>query len=167
MAGTLPYANHPDVVGARSLVTAALVLYGVLVLLLLLVGVFLPFALIWAVLFLIMLLIAYLVIQEPLKRGDVARAGTPALVLGILSILLLNIISGILLLVAYARIGRADAIRLGALGGVPAGGLSPSVPLAPTGSRVPADEVRYCSSCGAPLTPSDRYCSNCRTPVPP
>ncbi len=126
-----------------------------------------PFALIWAVLFLFMLLIVYIVVQEPLKRGDVARAATPALVLGILSIILFNIISGILLLVAYARIGRADAIRLGVWGGAPAGGLSPSVPLAPTGPGVPADEVRYCSSCGAPLTPSDRYCSNCRTPVPP
>ena len=166
MAWMLPYASDPNVVSARGLVTAALVLYGVVALIFFLIGVFVFLALIGAAVSLIMFLVVYIAIQEPLKRGDVVGTATPTLVLGIISILIVNIISGILLLVAYAKINRAEvAIQSGMWGDAPAGGLSPPGPLAPPGSGASGSAVRYCSSCRAPLVPSDHYCTNCGTTV--
>lgn len=49
----------------------------------------------------------YFLVYKPLQRGDLAGAETPALVLGILELIFGGIIPGILLIIAYTRIGNA------------------------------------------------------------
>ncbi len=169
-AQSLLHMPNAEVSGARSLVTVALVLYGVFGLFLLLLGAALltglqPFNL-FSVVFLglgfasfVMLIIVYTTVQEPLKRGDVVRAASPALVLGILSLLFTNLISGILLLIAYARISRAEALIQAAPAGRPETGEGSAL--------APAGGFRYCPSCRAPLLPPYQYCTNCGHQIPP
>ena len=57
----------------------------------------------------LLILFAFFFAYLPIQRGNYASAQTPALVLGILSILTLNPISGVLFLVGYVKVG--DAIR--------------------------------------------------------
>ncbi|HYA70673.1 MAG TPA: hypothetical protein VEH28_04815 [Thermoplasmata archaeon] len=57
----------------------------------------------------LLILFAFFFAYLPIQRGNYVSAQTPALVLGVLSILTLNIISGVLFLVGYVKIG--DAIR--------------------------------------------------------
>ncbi len=178
-AQSLRYMPNVEVSGARSLVTVALVLYGVFGLFLLLLGAalltfmqpFNPFSVVFlglgfSVVFLglgfvsfVMLIIVYTTVQEPLKRGDVVRAASPALVLGILSLLFTNLISGILLLIAYARISRAEALIQAAPWGRPETGEGSAL--------APAGGFRYCPSCRAPLVPPYGYCTNCGHQIPP
>lgn len=159
--------THPDVTSARSLTTAALVLYAVFGLIFLGLGVFSFLFLFLGIVPFVMFLVVYATVREPLGRGEVARAATPALVLGILSLLLTNIISGILLLVAYAKISRAQsALETAAWRAAPAGGAASWAPGGQTGAGVPAGDMRYCPSCRAPLTPPYRYCTHCGYQVP-
>lgn len=57
----------------------------------------------------LLILFAFFFSFRRIQRGDYAGAQTPTLVLGVLSILTLNIISGALFLIGYAKLG--DAIR--------------------------------------------------------
>lgn len=62
-------------------------------------GIFL-FGLLW-------IFLNYFLVYKPIQRGDLKEAETPALVLGILELIFGGIIPGILLIIAYTRIGNA------------------------------------------------------------
>lgn len=67
-------------------------------------------AFIFGIMFLIGLLwiiLGYLLVYEPLRHGRPEAAQTPALILGIVEIIFAGIIPGILLILAYSRIGSA------------------------------------------------------------
>ena len=58
---------------------------------------------------LVWILLDYFLVYKRLESGNVREAETPALVLGILQLLFGGIISGILLIIAYTKIG--DSLR--------------------------------------------------------
>ena len=58
---------------------------------------------------LVWILLDYFLVYKRLESGNVREAETPALVLGILHLLFGGIISGILLIIAYTKIG--DSLR--------------------------------------------------------
>lgn len=62
-------------------------------------GIFL-FGLLW-------IFLNYFLVYKPIQMGNLRDAETPALVLGILELIFGGIIPGILLIVAYTRIGNA------------------------------------------------------------
>ncbi len=62
-----------------------------------------------AILPFIWLLLDYLLVYKPLTERDPSSAETPSLVLGIIQLLLLDILSGILLIITYVKI--KDATR--------------------------------------------------------
>lgn len=107
----------------------------------------------------IWLLLVYVFSYGPTREGDYEAARTPTLVFGILSLLTGSLISGILYLVAYAKLGDTR---------VP---LYPTMPLAnpfpygpPPPSAVPPG-TRYCVRCGTPALPGAAFCRTCGTPV--
>jgi hypothetical protein len=95
---------------------------------------------------------AYYFSYRRIERGDYAGAQAPTLVLGILSILTFNVISGILYLIGYAKLG--DAIR-------EQRPLPPSPYTAPYGGA-PAASFVACRACGR-VFPLGWYgfCPNC------
>ncbi len=151
---------------ARTLTLVALVLYGLFGGLFLLLGlVLLPFGLFFIVLGalpLIFLFIVYATVYQPLGEGRVSAASAPALVLGILSLLFGGVISGILLLVAYAKIESASRALVAT---PPSPGYAPPSP-GPTAPPPGGEEPQgapYCPSCGAQVQPPYRFCNNCGT----
>jgi hypothetical protein len=83
----------------------------------------------------------------PTKEGNYGGARTATLVFGILSLLTLGVISGILYIIAYVKLGDAEREANPA----PAGW--GSVPYSPN--------VRYCSTCGRPNTALGAFCPYC------
>ncbi|MFQ5920127.1 MAG: hypothetical protein ACE5I4_08835 [Thermoplasmata archaeon] len=156
---------------ARSLTDAALALYGLFGFIFLLSAAALPGFLFLGLAPLIMLIIVYFTVRVPLVQGRVREASTPALVLGIISIFFGGIPSAILLIIAFAKIGRAEeAIARvrgtgGPLLGTQMGEAGPEGP--PEWIPAPSDEApQYCPYCRAPLQAQYEYCSNCGRKIP-
>jgi len=101
-------------------------------------------ALIWVVL-------VYMFSYERTKEGDYEGARTPTLVFGILSLLTVNLISGILYIIAYVKLG--DALSNG-VQARPAWGMPPT-PLPP------GPGTKFCPACGRPNAPASGFCSGC------
>lgn len=164
---------------AATLTLVALVLYGVFGALFLLIGALVA-ALAGALasgvfLFLGIFPLAFLVLAHQLvyarlKEGRYAEAATPCLVLGIVSLFVGGVISGILLLVAYAKAKAAGTmVRLAARirEELAAPALAPpsipAQPAAPSEAAPPA--LPTCGSCGWQAGPRDRFCTNCGRPL--
>jgi hypothetical protein len=91
--------------------------------------------------------LVYLLSYKPASDGNYVGARTPTLVFGILSLLTAGIISGILYIVAYAKLGDAerDSSKLRPWGGGPP----------------PSPGSRFCPACGRPSPPLGRFCEGC------
>ncbi len=173
MYGTpLPPEVQADTDSAKTLALVALILYGVFGTLIILVGILVPFLIIFGIIPIIFLLLAYVTVYTPLTQGRPGEARTPALVLGIISLFIGGVISGILLIVAYAKANSAH-VRLVTGPRVPP---APSTvteatptPLTPRGPAPEGAETtkppEYCPSCGVKLSPEYRFCNNCGTKV--
>ena len=120
--GTLPPEARADLDTAVTLTLVALILEAVFLAIgVLLLVVFLPFiaalqtgmpisSIFFVGLFVVagivgvlFLLLTYFLVYKRLKDRQVQRALTPALVLGIIALVLVGVISGILLIVAYLK----------------------------------------------------------------
>jgi hypothetical protein len=158
---------------ARTLILVGLILQSILVLiafgvgfllLVVFIGLFFLFA---AVLGLIWLLLVYFFSYRPTSEGEYERARTPTIVFAILSLLTLSLISGILYLIAYIKLG--DAVREATY--VPAGGPYPpppgGVPYMPPPTAVAAPGMQVCLKCGTVRQGAGAYCSHCGNPWPP
>jgi hypothetical protein len=95
----------------------------------------------------IWLLLVYTFSYRRTNEGDYEGARTPTLVFGILSIVGLGIVSGILYLVAYWKLG--DAINE----------TTDTTP--PWAAPIPALTRKFCPSCGRASPPSSRFCQVC------
>ncbi len=143
---------------------------------------FVPFlgglVLVLAFLGLVFVFLVYFLSYTRAAEGDYEGARTPTLVFAILSLLSLGLISGILYLIAYVKLGdaadewessgRTDWILQG---GVP---VEPRPPMAPSGATsgtgyspasgasLPSQQrAIYCTNCGQPTLPQARFCRNC------
>lgn len=122
---------------------------------------FLPLAAIgvlWVVL-------VYLFSYRRVAEGDYAGASTPTLVFAILSLLTVNLVSGVLYIVAYVEISRAqDELRARAY---PAPGYPPAPAWGPPpmASPAPGPGVVYCRYCGRANAPTMRFCGGCGAPL--
>lgn len=138
---------------AGTLILIGLILQIVGVVILTLVGaflLFLPFlgliVLAFGIVGIVWVVLVYLYSYERTRAGDYEGARTPTLVFAILSLITFGLISGILYLVAYVKLG--DAVSEAA---VPPGGWSPP-PIAGT---------RFCGRCGQPNGAPAAYCTRC------
>jgi hypothetical protein len=186
--GSSPFARPvpPSASTAKTLILIGLILQGIFVALFLLIGLaalaFAPFTfglssilLAFALVGAAILFLAYEFTYKRVAEGNYAGARTPTLVWGILSLLFLGIISGILYIVAYAKLGDAIGEAQAPLsyaygtpayatftgypapaGALPAPALNP--PFSPAGA--------LCPRCGRPATfipPYSRYyCYGCQ-----
>ena len=139
---------------ASTLILIGLILQAIEVVVLFGIGLFLlivPFfggiVLGLAVIGIIWLILVYLFSYERTASGDYAGARTATLVFGILSLLTIGLISGILYIVAYAKLGDAEADLSQA---VPGWGMTPL----PSGTK-------FCPTCGRPNAPSNGFCPWC------
>jgi hypothetical protein len=83
------------------------------------------------------------------SEGDYEGARTPTLVFGILSLLTVNLISGILYVIAYSKLGDAER---------------ESTPLYPNWGAPPAPMgTKYCTGCGQVNALSSGFCAACGT----
>ncbi len=120
--GTLPPEARADLDTAITLTLVALILEAVFLAIgVLLLVVFLPFIaalqtgmpissiflvglfVVAGIVGVLFLLLTYFLVYKRLKDEQVQRALTPALVLGIIALVLVGVISGILLIVAYMK----------------------------------------------------------------
>ncbi len=90
------------------------------------------------------------------REGDYVGARTPTLVFGILSLISFGLISGILYIIAYVKLG--DAMSSGSPTTY-AWGSAPSPPLTAAGSGA-------CPKCGAANPTGASFCSLCGTKLP-
>lgn len=110
------------------------------------------------------LVLVYVFSYSRVSEGDYAGARTPTLVFGILSLLTVNLVSGILYLVAYAELGKAESeaaafARPGlTAGSYPAWGTAPGAPPYLSSAGGPQ---KFCSQCGRPNAIGSRFCSAC------
>ncbi len=124
------------------------------------VGILIAFGVVWIVL-------VYLFSYRRVVEGDYTGARGPTLVFGILSLLTLNLISGILYLVGYAELGTAEQ-EMGRSIPAPPGYPATWSPAAPLAASAPSPQgpVRYCPRCGRPNAAGSRFCPSCGAPQP-
>jgi len=140
---------------AGTLILIGLILQGIGVAVLLLVGliflivpVFGLFVYGFAVIGILWLILIYIFSYRRTKDGDYARAQTPTLVFGILSLLSLGVVSGILYIVAYAKLGDAERE-------------AQPVPAVWGGPPPLSAGTRFCPHCGRPNVPGGGFCPGC------
>jgi hypothetical protein len=175
---------------AGTLILIGLVFQGITVLVLLGVGLYLlivPFlggiVLFLAFLALIWLILVYVFSYARSRDGDYEGARTPTLVFGILSLISGGIVSGILYIIAYVKLGDAideEETRKASPPSSPVPSTySPStrssyppattVPLPPatfpSTSSPSSSGSNFCSNCGRPTAPQARFCRNCGAPL--
>ncbi len=160
---------------AKILILIGLILQGIEVAVLVLLGlvalvapfaalIFLPLAIVgivWVVL-------VYVFSYRRVYDGDYEGARTPTLVFGILSLITVNIVSGVLYLVAYSEIGSAQMeqaalMRGGYPGAPPVWGAPPASAAPPGGAGAP---TRFCPFCGRPNRAVGRFCPDCGAAFP-
>jgi len=172
-------------IGLILQIITVVILFGVgLVLLILpfLGGIVLFFAFIG----LVFVILVYTLSYARTKEGEFEEARTPTLVFGILSLLTFGIISGILYIIAYVKLGDAADEDAAVQRNPPPAPIYPApytpIVTAPYAPRPPAGQsmataaappppgaygTRFCASCGSPVVPPARFCRNCGTPLPP
>lgn len=149
---------------ARTLILIGLVLEAVEVAVLLGIGLLfliVPLAgllaLSFAAIGIVWIFLVYLFSYVRVREGDYEGARTPTLVFAILSLITIGLISGILYLVAYVKLGDADwesHQRTAWAGATPAAPAPPG--LGP----------KTCSRCRTFNDPSSIYCRSCGAPLP-
>lgn len=171
---TYPSPAQADIERAKTLAFVAIVLYGIFGTIITLFGVLAPFLLFFGIVPLLFLAIAYATVYKPLTEGRPMDAQTPALVLGIISLFIGGLISGILLLIAYAKASSAARFLRGFPGPPPprettiesAPTKSPTATVARESPRTEGQAIRYCPSCGSRVEPGYRFCNNCGQRLP-
>lgn len=100
----------------------------------------------------IWIILVYIFSYVNTVEGEYGQARTPTLVFGILSLLSGGIISGILFLVAYSKLGDAieEQARLRP-GGYP-GGVPPGAKFCPACGQANQPVSRFCHACGSKLS---------------
>ena len=102
--------------------------------------------------------LVYLFSYDRVRSGDYEGARTPTLVFAVLSLVTLAVIPGILLLVAYVKLG--DALAGERLPGY--AWAQPASPFAP--GPLPGG-ARFCMHCGRPNGIDNRFCQGCGAPL--
>ncbi len=128
----------------------------------------------------IWVILVYIFSYARTREGEFDGARTPTLVFGILSLLSVGILSGVLYIIAYVKLGDAideaeasrtafptapvygnpfaPPIRPPYMAAPPLATAPPTAPPAGAGSR-------FCWSCGQPTSFPARFCRNCGAPV--
>lgn len=153
---------------AKVLILIGLILQIVEVAVLMALGLVLLIAPLLTILFLplaaigvVWVVLVYLFSYRRVADGDYAGASSPTLVFAILSLLTINLISGVLYIVAYVEISRAqDELRARAYPG-PGYPAAPAWTPPPTFTPAPAPAALYCRYCGRPNPASARFCGGC------
>ena len=153
---------------AATMILVGLILQGVEVAVLLGIGLFLlafsvvgAAAIALAIVGVVWTLLVGLFSYAPTARGDARNARTPTLVFAIVSLVTLNVLSGILYILAYEKLDNAvEAVEHPLVFPVTWG--TPSV--APTLGTFPG--VKYCPRCGTGARSMDMYCGRCGGPLP-
>lgn len=160
---------------AKVLILIGLILQAIEVAVLLVLGLFLifvPFVGVFIFLPLagigiLWIVLVYLFSYERVTQGDYAGAATPTLVFGILSLITLQLISGILYIVAYVEIGSGERelalARTGYPGAPPTWGAPPPSAFPPGAAGAPP---KYCPYCGRPNPAVSRFCQGCGAAFP-
>ncbi len=106
---------------------------------------------------LLWVVLVYIYSYLPTSRGDYPAARTPTLVFAILSLLTLSIISGILYLIGYVKLGDAEdeLYSRTTLAWSPA----------PTPPPPPSPGGRFCPRCGRSAPAASAYCPACGSPL--
>jgi len=117
----------------------------------------------------ICVLLIYFLCYARAANGDYEDAKGPTLVFGILGLVTGGIVTGVLLIIAYIKLGDAEAEVEPPPWETPAGAYghpsgSPS-PYGPPRSAVPprpsAAGPRFCPNCGTALLAPSRFCRSC------
>jgi zinc-ribbon domain len=103
------------------------------------------------------LVLVYLFSYARVRDGDYAGARTPTFVFAVLSLVTFALISGVLYLVAYVKLGDAEHEQGPSVAWNVATPAPPSLP--PSGSK-------YCPRCGRPNPPGASFCQACGAPLP-
>jgi hypothetical protein len=173
---------------AETLILIGLIFQGITLLVLVGVGLYLliipvlgEIVLFLAFLALIWFILVYVYSYQRTVHCYYEDARTPTLVFGILSLITGGIISGILYIVAYLKLGdaadqeeeesrrvlsyRAAASAEDAARPRPTYSLANPAPFIPSATPPSSSPVasgsNFCSSCGRPTLPQARYCRNC------
>lgn len=151
---------------AKTLILVGLILQAVEVLIVLGIGVLTlivfvgVFLILFGVLGIVWLVLVYLLSYQRVAEGRYEESRTPTLIVAILSLLTFNLISGILYIIAYVKLG--DAVREAQ---------TPAGPLPPLGfsvAPVSTLSTRICLGCGRVLpSPTPGFCPACGKQVPP
>jgi predicted RNA-binding Zn-ribbon protein involved in translation (DUF1610 family) len=161
---------------ARLLIGIALALQIVGFLVLLALGLafsFIPFlgaiVLFLAFVAFICVILVYVLCYRRAADGDYEGAAAPTLVFGILGLVTGGIVTGVLLIVAYVKLGDAQEEAEQPSWQAPYG--APGVPRAyPTPAPTPASgapaaplaaATRFCPNCGAAVVAPSRFCRSC------
>lgn len=126
----------------------------------------------------IFVIFVYILSYARAREGEYESARTPTLVFGILSLISLGLISGILYIIAYVKLGDAadEEETTGEAAWVLYGGVrqdsaprtfSSEPPPGAGYTAVPRPNppsppgTVYCTNCGQPMLPQARFCRNC------
>lgn len=174
---------------AETLILIGLIFQGITLLVLLGVGLyFLVFPLLGGIILflaflaLIWLVLVYVFSYRRTCESDYEGARTPTLAFGILSLITGGIISGILYVIAYVKLGDAadeKEARKSTLSSppvppaytplsrLPHSSTTPvmSPPLTAPTSNTLSSGSNFCPNCGRPTPPQARFCRNCGTPL--
>lgn len=157
MSGGSRYSRSGET--AKTLILIGLILQVIEVVILLGIGLlFIVVPFLGAVVFglgvigTIWVLLVYWFSYKPTSEGDFTGARTPTLVLAIISLLTFGLISGILYVVAYAKLADAEHEGFGPPPGPAAAPLSPGLRFCATCGRMNAAVGGFCQSCGARLS---------------
>ncbi|MCI4348054.1 MAG: hypothetical protein L3J97_05485 [Thermoplasmata archaeon] len=143
--------------------------FGVSALLLASIGVFPIFAVVWiafGALGFVWLILIWMLCYKPVTEGHYEAARTPTLVFAILSFVTFSIISAILYLIAYIKLG--DAVREQQMPpqGYPGAPMAPMAPAAPYAAQPMAPyAAQPMAPAAAPPAPGTVMCPKCGKPA--
>jgi len=110
------------------------------------------------------LILVWVYSYKPTIEGNYEDARTPTLVFGILSLLTLGLISGILYIIAFAKLGDAEREATQVMpgwGAPPPFTPSYGVPPPPAFAPPPNPGMKFCSYCGRPNAFNATFCQSC------
>ncbi len=159
--------TNPSGQTAGTLILVGLILQGIEVLVLLgfgLLFLLVPFVgaivLGFALFGIIWLVLVYVFSYQRTREGDYQGARTPTIVFAILSLLSFALISGILYLIAYIKLGDAETAQL-----TPAAPVFAPMPPSPAasggGGGTPLAGGKFCTYCGRQNAPTSKFCAGC------
>ncbi len=154
--------TNPSGETAGTLILIGLILQTIEVLIFVAVGlIFLivPFlgaiVLVLAVIGIVWLVLVYVYSYQRTREGDYAGARTPTIVFAILTLLTLGIISGILYLIAYVKLGDAESAQV-----APQFAPQPAFPYTP-GNPAATPGGKFCTYCGRQNLATSKFCAGC------